>query len=296
MSPPPEDIVQVEPSPAEKVLPPCFVENLQSTQVFDGHEIRLTCKVEGKPVPKISWFHNGINIDNNDEYVITYNPETGCVCLHIVEALPEDQGEYICKATNLAGQATTSATLTVYVPQEEIVTPVKREGEKAKPAAIPPTFVETLQPQTVQDGSQVILTCKINAYPKPKITWYKDEIQIEPSNDFHITFEIESGRCTLIITEVYPEDAGDYSCHAVNIYGESVTTTTITVKSKYFSVFPYNISYFLKIYKFIIRNDQFTFLPNSCMFSPMASLILFIHRPYCHLPILPLFSFLLCIC
>eukprot|EP00106_Octopus_bimaculoides_P016754 XP_014784196.1 PREDICTED: titin-like isoform X3 [Octopus bimaculoides] len=229
MSPPPE--TEEEP-PVEDFMPPNFIKDLETMDVVDGQEIKMICKVVGKPVPHVSWFHNGTNIDNNDEYVISYNPETGDICLHIVEALPEDRGDYVCMAINQYGQAATSARLTVHEPKkEEVIIPVQKKDQKAKPAAIPPEFVEPLQPQTVQDGSQVVLTCRMNAYPEPKITWYKDSIEIVPNNDFQITFEIETGRCKLIITEVYPEDAGEYTCHARNIYGESVTSTTVIVET-----------------------------------------------------------------
>ncbi|ESO99780.1 hypothetical protein LOTGIDRAFT_141499, partial [Lottia gigantea] len=95
------------------VTPPDFVEPLHSTTATDGQEIRLTCKVTGFPPPQISWFHDRENIDDDEEYVISYEPETGEISLIIVEVFPDDKGQYACIAQNPGGQATTSATLSV---------------------------------------------------------------------------------------------------------------------------------------------------------------------------------------
>lgn len=95
---------------------------VQSVQAIDGMELRLPCKVTGKPMPQVSWYHNGKNIDQDEEYVITYNPEEGDIGLLIVEVFPEDEGEYVCVAHNPAGDAVTRATLVVMEPQQMLPT------------------------------------------------------------------------------------------------------------------------------------------------------------------------------
>ncbi|GFO24775.1 myosin light chain kinase, smooth muscle [Plakobranchus ocellatus] len=78
----------------------------------------MTCRVSGTPMPSVSFFHDSKNIDEDEEFVISYNPETGEVTLIIVEVFPEDQGQYICVAENPAGHATTSAYLSVLETKE----------------------------------------------------------------------------------------------------------------------------------------------------------------------------------
>ena len=116
----PADEVAVPPSPVETMVPPNFVVPIQSVQAVDGQELRLPCKVKGKPMPQISWYHNGKNIDQDEEFVVTYNPDTGDISLLIVEVFPEDEGEYVCVAHNPAGDAVTRATLAVIEPEQPV--------------------------------------------------------------------------------------------------------------------------------------------------------------------------------
>lgn len=109
----PEDTAYVQPSPSASLQPPRFTEPLQSVEVVDGEELNVPCRVAGTPPPQISFFHNGKNIDQDEEYVITYNPDTGEVSLLIVEVFPEDEGEYVCVAHNPAGEASTRMYLSV---------------------------------------------------------------------------------------------------------------------------------------------------------------------------------------
>lgn len=109
----PEDTAYLQPSPSTSVQPPRFTEPLQSIEVVDGEELNVPCKVAGKPPPQISFFHNGKNIDQDEEYVISYNPDTGEITLLIVEVFPEDEGEYVCVAHNPVGEASTRMYLSV---------------------------------------------------------------------------------------------------------------------------------------------------------------------------------------
>ena len=49
---------------------------------------------------------------------------------------------------------------------------------------------------------------------------------------YRITFEPESGKCTLLIVEVFPQDAGEYRCVAENERGKAVSVATLEVECK----------------------------------------------------------------
>ena len=121
-------MAEIQPSPTEALQPPRFIEPLPSLEAVDGEELGIPCKIIGKPPPQISFFHNGKNIDHDDEYVISYNPDTGEINLLIVEVFPEDEGEYVCIAQNPVGEASTRSYLTVmeaklepYATEEEVM-------------------------------------------------------------------------------------------------------------------------------------------------------------------------------
>lgn len=112
------------------------------------------------------------------------------------------------------------------VPQETVVPEEGIEGQ-------PPKFTELLQPKTVRDTERVELRVRFTGIPVPTITWYFDGSPIKPSTDFQITIDVERRESTLIIVEVFPEDEGEYTCIAVNPFGEAITTCRLTVVSKY---------------------------------------------------------------
>lgn len=61
----------------EAMVAPRFLEPLSDKQAIDGQEIKMACRVAGLPMPKVSFFHDSKNIDEDEEFVITYDSETG---------------------------------------------------------------------------------------------------------------------------------------------------------------------------------------------------------------------------
>lgn len=66
----------------------------------------------------------------------------------------------------------------------------------------------------------------------PEISWFHDDKIITENQDFNLTYDIQSGSCTLLIAEVFPQDAGEYKCVAVNPFGEAVTRAFLEVECK----------------------------------------------------------------
>ena len=110
---------------------PEFMKCLSDIEVVDGQEVMLFCVVTGQPMPSITWYHNDKNIANNDEYVYTYDRQTGHVYLVILDCLADDEGEFQCVATNAAGQAVTKCKLRV----------LPRGGSKAPSPAVQPLTI-----------------------------------------------------------------------------------------------------------------------------------------------------------
>ena len=108
---------------------------------------------------------------------------------------------------------------------------IQPEVESEPDAA--PSFVVPLYNTKASDGSPVILECQVTGKPRPTITWSVDGMEIKPSDDFRVSAEETTGRCSLHIDEVLPEDEGQYSATAVNRAGTSSTTAYLTVHSQY---------------------------------------------------------------
>ncbi|KAG8287915.1 hypothetical protein J6590_027253 [Homalodisca vitripennis] len=93
-----------------------------------------------------------------------------------------------------------------------------------------PRFVEKLQPKHAPDGATVQFECQVEGNPRPQITWFRQTAIIKPSQDFQIFYD-DDNVATLIIREVFPEDAGTFTCVAKNAAGFASSTTELLVEA-----------------------------------------------------------------
>lgn len=98
-------------------------------------------------------------------------------------------------------------------------------GEKASA----PRFIEKLQPIHTLDGYTIQFECQVEGTPRPQITWFRQTAIIKPSTDFQMYYD-EDNVATLIIKEVFPEDAGTFTCVAKNAAGFASSTTELIVE------------------------------------------------------------------
>lgn len=111
----------------------------------------------------------------------------------------------------------------------------------------PPRVVSHLESRSVKDGEAITLACRIIGSEKFDVVWLHNNKEIKPSKDFQYTNEANIYK--LQIAEIFPEDAGTYTCEAFNDAGESFSTCTINVvvpgetsKAPEFSQFPSSIT------------------------------------------------------
>lgn len=96
--------------------------------------------------------------------------------------------------------------------------------------AFAPRFIEKLQPKHIPDGYTVQFECQVEGTPRPQITWFRQTAIIKPSQDFQMFYD-EDNVATLIIREVFPEDAGTFTCVAKNAAGFASSTTELIVET-----------------------------------------------------------------
>lgn len=100
-----------------------------------------------------------------------------------------------------------------------------KPGEKTQA----PRIIEKVQSQVAADGSAVEFSCKVEGHPRPQITWFRQTAIIKPSVDFHIYYD-ETNKATLVIKEVFPEDAGTFTCVAKNCVGFASSSAELVVE------------------------------------------------------------------
>ncbi|XP_036440075.1 myosin-binding protein C, cardiac-type isoform X3 [Colossoma macropomum] len=91
-----------------------------------------------------------------------------------------------------------------------------------------PKFTRPLVNRSVIAGYNATLSCSVRGIPKPKITWYKNKMDI--SNEAKYRTFSEQGVLTLEIRKPCPFDGGVYTCKAVNSSGEDTVECKLEVR------------------------------------------------------------------
>ena len=92
-----------------------------------------------------------------------------------------------------------------------------------------PEFVKRLPAEeTVEEGTTVSFACKIVGFPKPTVTWYKDDDII--ANDARAKIDVDENIHSICLKDVSKCDGGVYRCKAVNLEGSSTNNLYVSVK------------------------------------------------------------------
>lgn len=202
------------------VIPPSFVNTISDTSVTAGQLARFDAKISGTKPLDVYWLKNGQKITPNIKYKIL--EEDNNYTLLIIEAYAEDNGKYECVAINGAGEARCDAVCNVDTPHTPIIEKPATPGTER-----PPSLVEPLKEKTVPEGQSVEFRTRVTGKPSPTAQWFKGDKQIKPSKYFQMAKDRDY--FTLIITEAFPEDEGEYLCIASNAGGEVHTTASLKV-------------------------------------------------------------------
>ncbi|KAM4812745.1 hemicentin-1 [Urocitellus parryii] len=188
-----EIILHVQEPPTMEDLEPPF--NIPFQERLASQRIAFPCPAKGTPKPTIKWLRNGRELTGKEPGVSILEDGT---LLVIASVTPYDNGEYICVAVNEAGTTERKYTLKVHVP------PLIKDREH-------------LINVSVLVNQLTSLLCEVEGTPSPIITWYKDDVQVTESS----TVQIVNNGKMLKLFKATAEDAGQYSCKAINIAGTS---------------------------------------------------------------------------
>lgn len=239
-----DEIISEEETPN----PPKFtVEIKDNIDVPECGPIHFDCKVEpiNDPTMRIDWFHNGRPFATGSR--VHHLNDFGFIALDIDYSYTRDAGEYICRATNKWGSATTKATVTTTAKRsidfesqlpsgmsaeklKELERgPVSTPPQEEKPMS-PPKFITQIESVTVEESESIRFECRVEPKedPKLRIEWYRNGKPLPAGHRYRTVYDM--GFVSLDILNVYAEDSGEYVCRAVNEYGEDFTKANITCK------------------------------------------------------------------
>ncbi|KAJ8413768.1 hypothetical protein AAFF_G00063660 [Aldrovandia affinis] len=174
----------------------------EEMSVIEGHMVSLLCDVQAYPPPDIIWTKDGQALQFSTGIHIL----PGGQMLQLPRARVQDAGQYVCTATNPAGEDQKSIQLSVYVP------PTLKPRLDSEPEFVTP-----------QVGSLVSLRCEAKGNPEPEVTWYRNGLQLAAGNGLRVEGPM------LEIQGVQVADSGIYTCKVSNIAGQVDRTFRLTV-------------------------------------------------------------------
>ncbi|XP_065145894.1 neuronal cell adhesion molecule a isoform X12 [Paramisgurnus dabryanus] len=163
----------------------------------------LTCRADGNPKPKVTWFVNGVAIENSPvdpsrkiegDVIILSDVQTGSSAV------------YQCNASNEYGYLLANAFASVLTEPPRILTPANHV-------------------YAVITNSRALLDCAAFGSPLPKITWFKDGQSIL-DGDLYIIHK----NGTLEINVAQQLNGGKYTCIASNNLGNKENYVHLEVK------------------------------------------------------------------
>ncbi|CAK9829518.1 Myosin light chain kinase, smooth muscle [Anthophora retusa] len=187
---------------------PSFGRSLLDTTSRLNERLQLDCKIRGTPSPTPTWFRNGRPLERSIRIKRYFDGKTAKVEISKVKA--SDAGEYTCVATNVLGSTKNTCQVTVLDPHD----PSTSDKE-------PPRFLQSLpQESIVMEGHCYELQTRLTGTPPFSVIWLKDNREIA-DNDNHKYVIYGDGGIALRLSNVCPQDAGEYTCLVRNNFGEA---------------------------------------------------------------------------
>uniref|UniRef100_A0A915N4V6 Ig-like domain-containing protein n=1 Tax=Meloidogyne javanica TaxID=6303 RepID=A0A915N4V6_MELJA len=246
-------------------VPPSIGPPLCSQLVREGQTVVLKTRIRGTPFPNVHWFYNDCPIDFERSDIGLSRHQDGQCILTIPCVLTEHAGQYSIKAENIAGRATSTATLNVLLgigspaaPSGQFQFPssmknqnrqgpvyalIKSEGSESRRAsdgdiidpgdlANPPECFRPFPSEvTINEGEKAEVDCMILGNPRPKVQWFFNGRQIKSNAEFVELLNV-GDTYSIRFNSARLECAGWYRLIAENIRGRCESLTLIHVRPK----------------------------------------------------------------
>ncbi|XP_045145090.1 receptor-type tyrosine-protein phosphatase delta isoform X44 [Echinops telfairi] len=188
---------------AQAETPPRFTRTPVDQTGVSGGVASFICQATGDPRPKIVWNKKGKKVSNQRFEVIEFDDGSGSVLRIQPLRTPRDEAIYECVAANNVGEISVSTRLTVL-----------REDQIPRGF---PTIDMGPQLKVVERTRTATMLCAASGNPDPEITWFKDFLPVDTSNNNGRIKQLRSG--ALQIEQSEESDQGKYECVATNSAG-----------------------------------------------------------------------------
>ncbi|XP_043866600.1 titin isoform X5 [Drosophila mojavensis] len=236
-------------------LPESFVEGIKKSYDAQRNEIVLSCQVHGRP--NVTWMRDDHTICNN-RYKIMDEPG-GERKLIIRNPIPSDCGIFACYAEH-ADHIDSISTLIRAADLKRLITYEQENAglpqsqshsqpdEYARPTAYvngngdlhragsrvirsvaqtKPSFHSYLHDRTISEGANVRFVCTVSGDENTHIEWLKNHKPLPRDTRYQTVYQ--NGEASLEIFAAVADDSGNYTCSAINDFGESLTHAQLRV-------------------------------------------------------------------
>ncbi|XP_040511704.1 receptor-type tyrosine-protein phosphatase delta isoform X34 [Gallus gallus] len=188
---------------ADAETPPKFTRTPVDQTGVSGGVASFICQATGDPRPKIVWNKKGKKVSNQRFEVIEFDDGSGSVLRIQPLRTPRDEAIYECVASNSVGEISVSTRLTVL-----------REDQIPRGF---PTIDMGPQLKVVERTRTATMLCAASGNPDPEISWFKDFLPVDTSNNNGRIKQLRSGALQIELSE--ESDQGKYECVATNSAG-----------------------------------------------------------------------------
>uniref|UniRef100_A0AAR2J2Y9 Myosin light chain kinase, smooth muscle n=1 Tax=Pygocentrus nattereri TaxID=42514 RepID=A0AAR2J2Y9_PYGNA len=224
-----------------------FTQKLSNMTVLDGERLHLQCQLSSESPTTITWTLDG-KVIKPSKFIIITN-EGGLCSLTIDKALPEDEGQYVCRAESLVGRAECSCMVlvdgSVYHRVASYIRPhhlswflfpdearIKKPPPKTPPKqGVPPQILQFPDDMKILAGERVNLLCKFTGTPPINCTWLKFRKPIQEGKS-DLTIESTDSSSQLTIESGQQEHCGCYTIEIRNNYGMRQAALNLTIVDK----------------------------------------------------------------
>lgn len=174
-----------------------------------GESAMLSCRaIAGIPTPTVVW-------TRRDQVPLSKRVEEKYVGTILISNITfEDAGQYECRASNVAGEVSTTSSIIVQQP------PVIR-------------ILPEVQELTITEGDELKLECFAEGSPLPNVRWTEPkDIGLKGVPEFITRGFFNEAQGLIHKYNIDRSDEGTYVCHASNEAGEDQKYITVLIEKK----------------------------------------------------------------
>ncbi|KAM4652668.1 basement membrane-specific heparan sulfate proteoglycan core protein [Discoglossus pictus] len=185
--------------PSSGITPTIRIES-PSNSLAEGQTVVLNCVVEGQAQQEVTWYRPGKQLSSNHQVSGSR--------LRIVQASPQDSGEYICRVSSSTGVQMASITVSI-------------DRSSAGTELVPSVHIEPSS-RSVEEGQTLELNCVINGLPGAVVTWMRSGGRPLARNH-----QVSDSRMRIL--QASPADSGEYICRVSTASGVQQASITVTI-------------------------------------------------------------------